>query len=159
MKTTYTHKPESLQIIAERTFSAEKAKGWKFWTEAELLDLWWGPEPYKAVTKSFDFREGGHWHYYMKGPEGDVHWCMVHYHTIAPLESFTATDEFSDEEGNSDTSLPSNNWHVQFSEAAGVTTATVEITFQNEEDMKKLVSMGFQEGFNIGLDQLEKLLA
>ncbi len=84
MKTKYTVLPESNQLIAERSFAAPKSKVWKYYTTAELLDKWWGPEPYKAVTKSFDFSEGGHWHYVMQGPEGDAHFCINNYKTIDP---------------------------------------------------------------------------
>ena len=92
MKTKYTVLPEENKLIAERSFKAPKSKVWEYYTTAELLDKWWAPEPYKAITKSFDFSEGGHWHYIMQGPEGDVHHCINNYKTINPEESFTAFD-------------------------------------------------------------------
>jgi uncharacterized protein YndB with AHSA1/START domain len=158
MKTKYTRKPESLQVVAERSLAAPRNKVWEYWTTAELLDKWWGPEPYKTVTKSFDFSEGGRWHYSMRGPEGDVHWCMVIYHSITPEENFTATDAFCDEGGNTNTELPTNEWDTTFRDENGTTKVTVVITFKSEADMQKLVEMGFEQGFDIGLSQLEKLL-
>lgn len=158
MRTTYTHKPEELQVVAERSFNAPRSKVWEYFTTAELLEKWWGPKPYWVETKSFDFREGGHWHYSMNGPEGDVHWCMETYHSITSELNFTATDAFCDEEGVTDTELPGNDWSTTFTEEDGMTTVTVVMTFKSKEDMEKLIEMGFEQGFDTGLDQLEALL-
>lgn len=158
MKTKYTHKPGSLQVIAERSFDASRSKVWKYFTTQELLEKWWGPAPYKVTTKSFDFTEGGHWHYSMNGPEGDVHWCMETFHTIVPEERFTATDAFCDENGVTNTELPTNDWLTEFADEGEGTKVTVTITFKSKEDMDKLVEMGFEQGFDTGLNQLETLL-
>lgn len=60
----------TITIICE--YDAPLEKVWKAWTTSEMLDQWWGPKPWRAITKSLDFREGGHWHYSMNGPEGEV---------------------------------------------------------------------------------------
>jgi uncharacterized protein YndB with AHSA1/START domain len=158
MKTIYTHNEEALQVTATRSFAAPRAKVWSYFTTSELLDQWWAPAPYIVKTKSFDFREGGHWHYAMQGPEGDVHWCMELYHTIAHEERFTATDAFCDETGVTNPDLPTNNWDVSFLEEGEVTQVVVVMQFKTEVDMKTLIEMGFEEGFNMGLDQLTALL-
>ena len=48
------------KITVEREFEASVEDVWRAWTEKELLDQWWAPKPYKARTKTIDFREGGH---------------------------------------------------------------------------------------------------
>ncbi len=158
MKTKYTVLPESNQLIAERSFSAPKSKVWQYYTTAELLDLWWGPLPYKAVTKSFDFREGGHWHYVMQGPEGDAHYCVNNYKTITPEESFTAFDGFAHEDWSINRTLPGSDWEVTFTENGDVTEVKVVLTCADEKELSTLIEMGMKEGFNQGLDQLEALL-
>jgi uncharacterized protein YndB with AHSA1/START domain len=158
MKTKYTVLPESNQLIAERSFSAPKSKVWQYYTTAELLDLWWGPLPYKAVTKSFDFREGGHWHYVMQGPEGDAHYCVNNYKTISPEESFTAFDGFAHEDWSINRTLPGSDWEVTFTENGDVTEVKVVLTCADEKELSTLIEMGMKEGFNQGLDQLEALL-
>lgn len=159
MKTIYTHKPETNQLIAERSFTAPKSKVWQYYTTAELLDKWWAPEPYKAVTKSLDFVPGGKWLYVMQGPEGTAHYCINEYKTIDAEDSFTAEDSFADSEWNVDAALPGTHWNVTFVEQDGVTKLTVVLDFKSEEDLQKLVEMGMKEGYNTGLDQLEALLA
>ena len=158
MKTKYTVLPESNQLIAERSFAAPKSKVWKYYTTAELLDKWWGPEPYKAVTKSFDFSEGGHWHYVMQGPEGDAHFCINNYKTIDPEESFTARDAFANEDWSVNTDMPGSDWEVTFTESEGMTHVRVVLTCGSREELETLETMGMKEGFDQGLDQLEALL-
>lgn len=158
MKTKYTVLPESNQLIAERSFAAPKSKVWQYYTTSELLDKWWGPEPYKAVTKSFDFSEGGHWHYVMQGPDGDAHYCINNYKAIDPEKSFTAQDAFANEDWSIKTDMPSSDWEVTFTEKDGVTDVRVVLTCSNPEALDTLVNMGMKEGFNQGLNQLEALL-
>lgn len=159
MKTTYTILAETNQLIAERSFAAPKSKVWQYYTTAELLDLWWGPVPYKAVTKDFDFRDGGHWHYVMQGPEGDAHYCINLYSEIHPEDSFKAKDAFAHADWSINDEMPGSDWEVTFTEAAGVTTVRVVLTTTTKEGLDTLVEMGMKEGFNQGLDQLEALLA
>ena len=158
MKTTYTEKPETNQLIAERSFEAPKSTVWQFYTTAELLDQWWGPVPYKAITHSFDFREGGHWHYVMQGPNGDAHHCINEYRTIDPENSLTALDAFANEDWSIKTDMPSQEWEVTFTENDNMTNMRVVLTCKNNEDLETLIKMGMKEGFNQGLDQLEALL-
>lgn len=158
MKTNYTILPESNQLIAERSFIAPKSKVWKFYTNADLLDTWWAPEPYKAITKSFDFSEGGHWHYIMQGPEGDAHYCINNYKTITPEESFTAFDGFANKDWSIKTDMPGSDWEVTFTQKGDVTDVKVVLTCTSLEGLNTLIEMGMKEGFNLGLDQLEVLL-
>ncbi len=80
---------ENKTISIKREFNAERPLVWDAYTKSEILDQWWAPSPWKARTKTMDFREGGHWHYAMVGPEGEEHWALVNYKTIQPLQKFT----------------------------------------------------------------------
>jgi len=158
-KTIFTEMLESKQLTVSRRFSAPLDKVWAAWTEKELLEKWWAPKPYRAVSKSFDFREGGQWHYYMEGPEGEKHWCLVNYMEIGSRQYFTARDAFCDENANLNPDLPSNVWRNEFKAEGDATDVLVTLTFVSVDDMKKIIEMGFKEGFTMGLDQLEELLA
>lgn len=158
MKTKYTHNEATNQLIAERSFKAPKSKVWQYYTTAELLDKWWGPKPYVAVTDSFDFREGGHWRYVMKGPEGDAHHCILNYKTIDPENSYTAFDAFANEDWSVNEELPSQDWEITFTEEGDMTHLKVVLHCKSAEDLETLVKMGMKEGFDIGLNQLEELL-
>jgi uncharacterized protein YndB with AHSA1/START domain len=158
MKTKYTVLPEENTLTAERSFAAPKSKVWAYYTTSELLDKWWGPEPYKAITKSFDFKEGGHWQYIMQGPEGDVHYCVNHYKDIVPEESFAATDVFANEDWSVKTDMPGSSWVVTFTENGDLTDVKVVIVTGSRAELETLEQMGMKEGFDQGLSQLEALL-
>jgi len=146
-------------LVVTRTFHAPRTKVWQAWTTSDSLEKWWAPKPWQAVTKSFDFSPGGHWHYYMSGPAGEKHWGKVDYESITPEENFTAKDSFCDEDGNQDTRVGAMHWKVEFRDLGGPTDVIVTITFANGNDMSKVIEMGFEEGFKMALDNLEELLA
>src|SRR4051812_3708108 len=75
-------------VIVKREFDAPVSKVWAAWTKKELLDQWWAPKPWKAVTKSRDFKPGGRWVYAMKGPEGEEHWALADFKSITPESNF-----------------------------------------------------------------------
>lgn len=150
---------ENKQIKVERSFNAPVALVWAAWTEADILDQWWAPKPWVARTKSMDFSEGGHWLYAMVGPEGEEHYARVDYISIDPANYFSAYDGFCDSDGNLVTSLPRNKWENSFSERGEGTLVDILLTFDSLEDLEKIISMGFKEGFTAGLENLDQYIA
>lgn len=146
-------------VTVKKSFDAPLKEVWRAWTDSEMLDQWWGPEPWRAVTKSMNFVVGGQWHYYMAGPNGEQHHCRADYKSIEPEKSFSVRDCFCNQAGEEDTSFPPNHWDVSFDEENGITNVMVVITFESAEDMQKYVEMGFEQGFTIGLSQLDKFFA
>ncbi|MBC7827119.1 MAG: SRPBCC domain-containing protein [Chitinophagaceae bacterium] len=147
------------KITVVREFNAPVEQVWKAWTESELLDKWWAPKPWKANTKTMNFREGGRWHYYMEGPDGSRHWCLLDYKSIVPNKYFVAEDAFCDENGVVNNDMPSMHWNNQFSPESGRTKVTVEISFAAQADLEKILEMGFKEGFTAAHGNLDELLA
>lgn len=150
---------QNKQIHVERTFRAPIDLVWAAWTEAEILDQWWGPKPWKAETKYMDFREGGYWLYAMVGPNGEKHWSRADYLKIIPEKFFSAMDGFCNEEGILNPNLPRNKWENNFTEDGNHTTVTVRLTFDTPDDLEKILAMGFQEGFTAGLENLDQYIA
>lgn len=158
-KTIFTPGEDKKSMVIERELNASLEQVWQAWTKQELLEKWWAPEPWKAVTKEFDFSEGGRWLYAMTGPEGEQHWSLEEYSNIKPLTSFTANDYFCDEQGNPNLEMPSNQWHVSFHSENGKTRMSVLMVVKEPKDLETLTKMGFKEGFSQGLNQLEDLLS
>jgi uncharacterized protein YndB with AHSA1/START domain len=146
------------KITVEREFDAPVQDVWKAWTEKELLDQWWAPKPYKAKTKSLDFREGGHWMYAMVGPDGDESWVWVNFFKVVPNKSFTAEDFFCNEKGERAHELPGMFWNNQFSPTGSGTKVICELTFASEDDLNKILELGFEPGFTAALSNLDELL-
>ena len=157
-KTLFTKDLENKKIVVEREFSAPVESVWKAWTDSDLLDQWWAPKPWRAETKSMDFRTGGFWLYAMKGPDNEIHWARVDYKSIEKLKNFQAADYFCDENGNKNDELPNMNWDNQFSKTADGTRVVVNISFKSEADIRAILDMGFKEGFEMALGNLDELL-
>jgi uncharacterized protein YndB with AHSA1/START domain len=147
------------KILIVREFDAPVDKVWKAWTDKNLLDSWWAPKPWKAKSKSMDFREGGSWMYAMVGPDGTETWARVDFKTIRDNKSFTAEDYFTDENGKKNEDMPSMQWKNEFQPNNSGTKVTTEITFSKEADLEKLLEMGFEEGYKAALKNLDELLA
>lgn len=158
-ETVYEKDTINKKIRVKREFNAPVSKVWKAWTESEYLDQWWAPRPWKAVTQSMSFREGGQWRYYMQGPDGEQHYCLVNYKSIVPNKSYSGTDAFCDEKGNISSDLPNMGWYVEFTETGNTTRVNVEVSFNSEADLDKIVEMGFKEGFAAAHNNLDELLA
>ena len=158
-KAVFTKDTDNKTITVTRRFSAPLIKVWHAWTDSEILDRWWAPKPYKAETVAMDFREGGHWFYYMLSPEGERHYCKFNYSEIKPEEFYTGSDMFTDENGNRMGDMPSMTWKVNFSAAEDETNLDILISFDKIEDMETILKMGFQGGFTMGLGNLEEVLA
>ncbi len=154
----FTVDKENKTIHMNREFDAEPELVWQAWTTPELLDQWWGPKPWKAETKSMDFREGGHWLYAMVGPEGEKHWSKVRFISIEMVRSFSARAGFCDEHGTIKEDLPQNLWENEFEGKDERTLVKSTLTFDSLEDLETNISMGFKEGISLGMSQLDELL-
>lgn len=150
---------ENKEIVIRREFDAPVHTVWRAWTESSILDQWWAPKPWKAQTKSMDFRIGGSWLYAMVGPDGKEQFGRADYHAIALAKNFSLTDAFTDEKGNIDTAMPQSTWNVTFKEKNDSTLVTVQITNEKAEDFDKLLKTGFQEGMTAALENLDDLIS
>jgi uncharacterized protein YndB with AHSA1/START domain len=146
------------KLMIVREFDAPLEQVWQAWTESDLLDQWWAPKPWQAKTKTMEFREGGFWLYCMVGPDGEQSWARADYKTIVPQKSFAALDVFCDENGTVNPDFPGMFWQVVFSSTNTGTKVEVEITFSKENDIEKILEMGFEAGFTAALGNLDELL-
>ena len=158
-ETIYSKDLANKKIFVERSFDAPVEIVWRAWTEAELLDQWWAPKPWKANTVSMNFRVGGTWLYYMEGPGGERHYCKADYKAIAPNKSYTGDDAFCDEQAAINTAFPRTNWKVDFTAVDNTTKVNVELTYATVEDLQKIAEMGFEQGFAMAHTNLDELLA
>jgi uncharacterized protein YndB with AHSA1/START domain len=144
-------------IYLEREFDAPLKVVWRAFTDAEILEQWWAPLPYKAITKSMNFTEGGKWHYYMLSPEGEKHWCMVNYLEIIVLRKYKAEDAFCDEAGNVNKELPCGVFTNEFSTTPTGSKVNMTITYPTKEDVQRIIEMGMKDGITMTLQQLDEL--
>ena len=144
-------------VSITREFAAELPLVWDAFTKKEFLDQWQAPKPWMARTKYMDFKLGGKRFYAMVSPEGMERWALQEYTSISPKTNFRLYNAFAD--ANENTELPGSDWDHKFSEEEGVTKVTIIIVNESLERLEKMIEMGFETGFKMSIDNLEKLLA
>lgn len=149
---------DKLTVKIERSFDAPLDLVWSAWTEAELLDQWWAPKPWRAETKSMDFSEGGRWLYAMVSPEGEKRWGLKNFSKIVPRKGFTYQSIFCDENGNVAPGTTSSTWVNSFASSKGITVVTNDIRCESLAHLEAQIKMGFKEGYAMGLANLDELL-
>lgn len=149
---------ENKTIMIKREFAAEPSLVWDAYTKSEILDQWWAPKPWKARTKTMDFKEGGHWLYAMVGPEGEEHWSRADYKQVQPGKKFVALDTFTDAQGNIDKNMPKSEWEVNFSDKGENTLVEMRLSFDDLAQLEKIIEMGFKEGMQMALENLDGVL-
>jgi len=146
-------------ILVSREFEAPLADVWKAYTDPKLLDQWWGPSPWRAETKHMSFKPGGYWLYAMVGPEGEKHWARMDYLAVDPLKSFDVQDSFADEGGVINRDMPVSKGRSSFTKTAKGTRVDFKLIYSTEEQLQKIVEMGFEQGITMCMDQLEAMFA
>ncbi|MGB4902230.1 MAG: SRPBCC domain-containing protein [Saprospiraceae bacterium] len=143
-------------VFVTREFDAELSLVWDAFTKQEILDQWSAPAPWMAKTKYMNFEVGGKRFYAMVGPEGQESWIIQKYTSITPTTHFKLWNAFADKDENPE--LTGSEWDYNFSEQNGITKVTITIFNESFDRMEKLLE-GFQQGFTLTLNNLEKLLA
>jgi uncharacterized protein YndB with AHSA1/START domain len=150
------NKPDQTVLIT-RVFNAELPLVWEAFTTKELLDQWVAPKPWSSKTKYMDFKVGGRRFYAMVSPEGLARWAVQEYTSITPKTNFKMYNTFADENENKE--LPGSDWNYDFSEHNGLTKVSITIVNDSLARLEKMIEMGFEQGFKMSIDNLEKLLA
>jgi len=154
----FTVNKEKNSITVKREFDAEISLVWDAYTQSELLEQWWAPKPWKAKTKSMDFKEGGHWHYVMCGPAGEEHWAFTTYQKIEYQKVFTGVDSFTDNNAVANKELPQSSWQISFTSKGDTTLVTTHILYDSLEQLETIIKMGFKEGYTLAMEGLDELL-
>ena len=150
-------------VCITREFDAELALVWDAFTKQEFLDQWMAPAPWISKTKYMNFVVGGKRFYAMVSPDGQERWSIQEYTSISPKTNFKMLNAFADKDENPE--LPGSQWDYNFSEQnaslphrQGITKVTIVIYNESFDRMERLLE-GFQQGFIMTLNNLEKLLS
>ena len=145
-------------VFVNREFAAELPLVWDAFTKQEILDQWWAPKPWKAKTKIMNFENGGRRFYAMVSPEGQEHWSIQEFTSISAKTNFKMLSSFADKDEKINTEMPASNWDLNFSEENGTTKVSITIKHNSLAQLEKIIEMGFQGGFTMGLQQLDEVL-
>src|SRR6476660_4533093 len=143
-------------VYINREFAAGLSLVWDAFTKPEILDQWWAPKPFASKTKFMNFKVGGRRFYAMVSPEGEERWAVQKYTSITPKTNFKLFNAFADKDENPE--LPGSDWDLNFSEQDGKTKVSISIYNESLERMERGIAMGFQQGTEAQLQNLEDLL-
>jgi uncharacterized protein YndB with AHSA1/START domain len=141
-------------LVISRLLKAPRAALWRAWTEPERLKEWWCPKPWVTEVRAFELRPGGAFHTFMSGPDGgtsDNPGCFLE---IVPGERIVSTSMLL---GGW---RPATPWMamtavITFADEAGGTRYTATAMHPDAPTRDKHAEMGFFEGWNLCIDQLE----
>jgi len=155
----FTVDKETCTIHVTREFAADLDLVWDAFTNAEILDQWVGPKPYRVQTKEMDFRVGGRWLYTMVNAENVSmgRYSLAEFIEIQPKSSFTTKNSFSDENGNPiDSGFTFSITKNSFK--AGIEKTTVQIAkkMANLDELEKFVASGWDKGLAAGMNNLDE---
>jgi PhnB protein len=146
------------KITITKHFNAKADVVWDAWTKQEMLDQWWAPKPWRAETSKLEFKEGGSWQYAMLGPNSERSDGKFTYSKINAPKSYEGIDAFTDEKGFVKPEEPQLHWKCEFKTSGAGTDVKITITSKELSDLKRILDMGFEEGFKMGLGNLEEYL-
>lgn len=159
MKTQITTDLERAVFEARREFNAPLSLVWRAFTEAELLDQWWAPRPWKCETRSMQFEPGGKWVYDMVGPENERHGAVQVFKEIVFEQYFSGIDAFTDENGEINESMPVASWKNSFYPTESGTLVVVVANYPDAATLETVINMGMAQGVSMAHDNLEEILA
>ena len=157
LKFDFTVDKKEKTVYITREFDAGLDLVWAAFTQADLLDQWTAPAPFKARTEYMNFKVGGKRFYAMVSPEGQEGWIIQEYKSITPKTNFKLYNAFADKDGNP--APIGSDWDYTFSEKDGITTVHITIYNESLERLEKMIELGFKEGYAVSINQLDELLS
>lgn len=147
--------PESQDLVISRLLKAPRAKVWRAWSDPKLLKEWWCPKPWTTEVLAFDMRPGGAFHTLMKGPDGGVSDNPGCFLEIVPMEKIVSTSALV--AGY----RPNKPWLsmtavITMEDEGDGTRYTARVMHPDEATRKQHEELGFHEGWNTCITQLEE---
>jgi uncharacterized protein YndB with AHSA1/START domain len=138
-----------------RFLAVPRARVWRAWADPKMLAQWWCPKPWTTEVRAFDLRPGGDFYTFMRGPDGgesDNPGCFLE---VVPQERLVFTTMLT---GGW---CPATPWlgltaiFTMADEGDG-TRYVARVLHRDEADRVKHEEMGFFDGWNTGITQLEE---
>jgi uncharacterized protein YndB with AHSA1/START domain len=137
-----------------RFLAAPRARLWRAWADPKLLAQWWCPKPWTTEVRAFDFRPGGDFHTFMRGPDGgesDNPGCFLE---IAPQARIVWTSMLTGGWRPASPWLGMTAIFTLADEGEG-TRYVARCLHKDAADSQKHEEMGFFDGWDTCITQLE----
>lgn len=154
-----TFEVRGMDVMMTRIFKAPRETVFHAFTTAEDLKEWWGPKGWTLPVSRMAFTANGTWDYCMQSPTGEMSCGKSVFHDIQVPDSYSYTDYFTDEEGRINPDLPEMRISMAFEEVEGRTKVSSHTHFQTQDDLKKVMDMGAEQGMRETWDRLDDYLS
>jgi uncharacterized protein YndB with AHSA1/START domain len=145
-----------LDLVITRAIRAPRKLVWEAWSDPRHLKEWWCPRPWTTEVRQFDFRAGGGFYTFMRGPDGgtsDNPGCFLE---IVPLTRIVMTSALvADWRPAPNAWLPFTAIITLADEGAGTryTATCMHMARKGRDEHEK---MGFFEGWGTCITQLDE---
>jgi uncharacterized protein YndB with AHSA1/START domain len=151
-----------LDLVFERTTHLSPEEIWKGWTQPEILMKWFCPKPWTVTLCRMDLHAGGEFFTRMEGPEGqksDNDGCFLE---VVENKKLVWTNMMRQ---NYRPCIIDHD--LDFPLVVSILISKTEkgchykavVQHANEDGKKRHEQMGFQEGWGMAFNQLEKLMS
>jgi uncharacterized protein YndB with AHSA1/START domain len=154
MSTAPAATADSNDLVISRLLRAPRATLWRCWTTPELLPPWWCPKPWTTEVRAFDLRPGGAFHTFMSGPDGGTSDNPGSFLEIVPQQRLVFTSMLTADWRPATPWLPMTAV-ISFADEDGGTRYTAACLHPDAATRDKHAQMGFFEGWNTCIAQLE----
>ena len=145
-----------LDLEISRFLAVPRKKIWQAWADPEILKQWWCPRPWTTEIRAFDFRAGGGFYPFMRGPDGgesDNPGCFLE---ILPMERIIWTSMLTAGWRPATPWLGMTGIFTLADEGKG-TRYIARCLHRNPEERKQHDDMGFEQGWGTCMTQLEEV--
>jgi uncharacterized protein YndB with AHSA1/START domain len=152
--TSIAARADAQDLVISRVLRAPRAALWRAWTDPDLLKHWWCPKPWTTEVRAFDLRAGGAFYTFMRGPDGGTSDNPGSFLEIVPLERIVFTSMLVADW------RPATPWMaftavISMSDEADGARYVATVMHPDTATTERHKEMGFFEGWNICIDQLD----
>lgn len=144
-----------LELNISRLVDVSPQQLYRCWTQPELLQQWFVPQPWNISDCELDVRPGGSFRTVMRSPDGQEFPNTGVYLQVIPDRQLVFTDAF--QEAWIPAAQAFMTVEVTFEPEAEQTRYTARAFHWTAADRDKHIEMGFHSGWNTCLDQLLEL--
>jgi uncharacterized protein YndB with AHSA1/START domain len=168
--TTPTPTTDERDVVITRILSAPREQVFRAWTDAKLLQQWWGPKDFTNPVCDLDVRPGGKYRVVMRSPEGVEYPVKGVYNEVVAPQRLVVTDNWEEhpeewkqtlrEAQGDDIGIEEALSIVAFDDVGGDRTRlTIRQRFSSPAVRNAMLQQGMNEGWTQSLERLERLLS
>ena len=150
---------DPLVLVITRTLRVPRARVWQAWSDPALLQSWWCPQPWTTEVLAFELRAGGAFHTRMRGPDGDISDNPGSFLDVQHGERIVWTSSLLGSWQPAPEPWMPMTAFITLEDEGGHTRYRARVLHRDAASCQQHEQMGFFDGWNICISQLESCAA